>query len=484
MMNYVEQIFRDEIVISPYCGPQPVYRRGETTYPDRICEEQFRLLKNCGINVVFGHEDLMNTPTEDKAFEAMDICQKLGMGYMVRDVLSYEYCSDGADKTHYSSLTEEQKQELDQRYEVSLLRYKDHPAFAGVMFIDEPGESSFEGIARGKAVFDRVCPGKAFYVNLFPYYISAYAYQYGREQGGTYVDPLYTPLVYSNLDRYKVHLDRFLKTVDPAFVSFDAYPFVGRKEAENAIHRSLWDMTQYVAYICAQQGRDYWHVLQCGGRWCNDWNTRITTAADVCLQVSVALGYGAKTLQLYPGCFPNCCIGGIEHSSLIDEWGNLTEQYPLFQYAFMQVKAIQKHLVHAKLKGMIVSNSPYFGLLPSKEKIKEVLGRDKNGEMEIFDGQLCPDGNIQVSEYKQLKKVESTSQCIVSCFENEEETVYFLWNNSAYAASDVTLTFDDDYIYEHTQRTVTDTSEGKTLTIHALPAGENVLIRIVDKKEN
>ena len=68
MMNYVEQIFRDEIVISPYCGPQPVYQRGETTYPDRICEEQFRLLKNCGINVVFGHEDLMNTPTEDKAF--------------------------------------------------------------------------------------------------------------------------------------------------------------------------------------------------------------------------------------------------------------------------------------------------------------------------------------------------------------------------------------------------------------------------------
>ena len=363
-------------------------------------------------------------------------------------------------------------------------RYKDHPAFAGVMFIDEPGESSFEGIARGKAIFDRVCPGKAFYVNLFPYYISAYTYQYGREQGGTEVDPLYIPKVYSNLDRYKVHLDRFLKTVDPAFVSFDAYPFVGRKEAENAIHRSLWDMTQYVAYVCAQQDRDYWHVLQCGGRWCNDWNTRITTAADVSLQVSVALGYGAKTLQLYPGCFPNCCIGGIEHSSLVDEWGNLTEQYPLFQYAFMQVKAIQKHLVHAKLKGMIVSDSPYFGLLPSQEKIGEVLSRDKNGEMEIFDGTLCPDGNMQVSEYKQLKKVESTTQCIVSCFENKEETVYFLWNNSAYAASDVTLTFDGDYIYEHTQRTVTDRSEGKTLTIHALPAGENVLIRIVNKKES
>ncbi len=275
-----------------------------------------------------------------------------------------------------------------------------------------------------------------------------------------------------------------MKIVDPKFVSFDAYPFVGRKEAENAVHRSLWDMTQYVAYVCAQQGRDYWHVLQCGGRWCNDYNTRITTMGDVNLQVSVALAYGAKTLQLYPGCFPNCCIGGIEHSSLIDEYGNITEQYPLFQYAFMQVKAIQKYLVHGKLKGMIVSRSPYFGLLPSEEKIKEVESRDANGEMEIFYGNLCADGNMQVSEYKHLKKVESTSQCIVSCFENEKETVYFLFNNSPYVAADVTLTFDDTYIYEHTQRTVTDISNGETLTIHALPAGENVLIRIVGKKES
>ena len=87
-MNYVEQIFNDEIVISVYCGPQPAYERGGIIYPDRICEEQFRLLKSCGINVVYGHEDMMNSPTENKAFEAMDICQKLGMGYMVKDVLS------------------------------------------------------------------------------------------------------------------------------------------------------------------------------------------------------------------------------------------------------------------------------------------------------------------------------------------------------------------------------------------------------------
>ena len=85
--------------------------------------------------------------------------------------------------------------------------------------------------------------------------------------------------------------------------------------------------------------------------------------------------------------------------------------------------------------------------------------------------------------YGALTSIRSTSQAIVSCFEKEGETFYFLFNTSAYAATDVTLTFDDTYVYEHTQRTVTDISEGKSLTIHALPAGENVLIRLAKKKQ-
>ncbi len=214
-------------------------------------------------------------------------------------------------------------------------------------------------------------------------------------------------------------------------------------------------------------------------------NVRITTGGEVNLGISVALGYGAKALELYTGCFPNCCIGGIEHSGLIDPFGNITEQYPLHQYAFMQVKAIEKHLVHAKLKGMLVSDAPYYGLLPSHEEIRAMEDLDKGAGDTIFEGTLLPeekDGNIQVKAYKHLQGITSTTQCIVSCFENGDETVYFLWNNSPYAASDVTLHFDDVYTYAYTQRTVTDTAEGKDLTIYALPAGENALIRITGKK--
>lgn len=484
-MSYVDKILQDEIVIAPYCGPQPAYERNGVSYPNRITEEQYKLLKACGVNVVYGHEDLMNSPWEHQAFEALDICEKLGMVYFVRDTITYEYCNVGEGKKMYTELTDEEKADLDRRYEASLRKYKDHPAFGGVMFIDEPGSANFPGIKAGKDVFDRVCPGKRFYVNLFPMYTSAYQLQYGWAKKGAETDPEYQVYVHTNLDRFKHHFKQFLEIVDPDIVSYDAYPFARLRDAKNSVHRVLWDMTQYVTSECRKHGKEYWHFLQVGGRWCRDMGIRITSMAEVNLGISVALGYGAKALELYTGCFPNCCIGGIEHSGLIDEFGKITEQYPLHQYAFMQVKAIEKHLVHAKLQGMIVSDAPYYGLLPSHEEIRRMEDLDKGAGDTIFEGTLLPDekdGNCQISEYKALKGISSTTQCIVSCFDNEEETVYFVWNNSPYAASDVTLHFDDEYVFEHTQRTVTDRSEGKDLTIHALPAGENALVRIVSKK--
>jgi hypothetical protein len=122
-------------------------------------------------------------------------------------------------------------------------------------------------------------------------------------------------------------------------------------------------------------------------------------------------------------------------------------------------------------------------MLPSHDVIQEVEDRDKGAGKGIFEGGFHRYGNIMTDSYGAIRKIESTSQAIVSCFEKEGETLYFLFNTSAYAATDVTLTFDDEYICEYIQRTVTDTSEGKTLTIHALPAGENVLIRLVGKKQ-
>ena len=481
-MSYVEKVLQEQIVIAPYCGPMTAYIKDGVSYPNRIVEEQYRLLKNCGVNVVYGHQERMNTPTEDQVFEALDICEKLGLVYFVLDQITYEYCGINEQRKLYTQFTEAEKKCLDRRFEESLRKYKDHPAFGGILFVDEPGSACFPGIRAGKDVFDRVCPGKRFYVNLYPMYISPQQFQYGWSgiQGET--DSEYEPYKQTNLERFKHYFNLFMEIVNPDIVSFDAYPFTVIREAENSVHRALWDMTQYVSAECRKRGKEYWHFLQVGGRLNGGEHQRITTMGDANLGVSVALGYGAKALEMYTGCFPNVNIGSGEHSGLINEWGQITEQYPLYQYVFMQVKAIEKHLVNAELKAQLVSDAPYFGLLPSHEEIRRMEDLDKGAGDTIFDGTFLPDGNIQVAEYGALKGITSTSQCMVSCFEKNGETVYFLWNNSPYVASDVSLHFDNEYIFEHTQKTITDRSEGKDLTIHALPAGENVLVRIVSKK--
>lgn len=485
-MSRYDEIFQNEIVVSVFCPPEGGFTRNGVEYPDRINEEQFKLLKDCGVNVVYGHPIDSNRPESlAELFKSMDICEKVGLVYFVRDIVTVDgYCCKGEGKKLYTELTDEEKADLDRRYEESLRKYKDHPAFGGVLFVDEPGSAGFPGIKAGKKVFDRVCPGKRFYVNLYPMYMAATHFQYGWSKKGAETDPEYEVLKHTNLERFKHHFTQFMDVVDPDIVSYDAYCYWNINGLPNTVHRAQWDMTQYVTSECRKHGKEYWHFLQVGGQFEGGPKSdlRITSFGEVNLGVSVALGYGARALELFPGCSPNCYQQYGSHDGFIDCFGKINEQYPMYQYAFMQVKAIEKYLVHAKLKAQIVSDAPYFGLLPDAKVIRAMEDQWKGAGDTVFDGTFLPDGNIQVSEYGALKGISSTSQCIVSCFEKNGETFYFLWNNSPYAASDVTLHFDDAYVYERTQRTVTDHSEGKDLTIHALPAGENVLIRITGKK--
>ena len=488
-MSYIKDIFENQIIRSVFCSPEGPITKNGISYPDKINEEQYRLLKNCGINVVYGHEIFMDNPESvAELFRSMDLCEKLGLVYFVRDYITDQYCwknngvgKDGRMQKLYNEWTEEEKAALDAKYEANLRVYKDHPAFGGVLFSDEPGSANFPGIKAGKAVFDRVCPGKRFYVNLYPMYVTARQYQYGQVPYEGPTDAEYEVMKYTNMERFQHHFRQYM-ALDPDIVSFDAYTYWDIGGIPNTVHRAQWDMTQYVSDECRKNGKEYWHFLQVGGRFCGEEHLRITNFGDVNLGVSIALGYGARALELFTGCSPNDYLQTGSHDGIIDPFGKITEQYPMYQYAFMQVKAIEKYLVHATLKAQVVSDGPYFGLLPPAKVVREMEDKWKGAGDTVFDGTFLPDGNIQTPEYGALKGITSTSQCIVSCFEKNGETVYFLWNNSPYAASDVTLHFDDQYVYECTQRTVTDGYEGKDLTIHALPAGENALIRIISKK--
>ena len=469
--------FSQELVISTYCSPQTPKTYNGVDYPDRVTKEQYLLLKNCGVNLAMGHADVMNTETEKYAFRALDICAEIGIGYLVKDYISYEYVGLGGKFKDFRKLTEEERTELDERFIESLKRYKDKQSFAGIIAVDEPGSAMFEGLKREKEIFEKICPDKIFFVNLFPYYIPANQYQFGWENVSGETDVEYKAFVRDNIYRYEHYLDEFIKKVGSDIICYDAYPFIAIDKVKNAVHFVEWELSQAVSKRCRDLDKEYWTCLQNGGLWADA--MRVPSFGEVQLNVSLALLYGAKGLVLYTGCFPNDCLSHEkEHSGLIDKYGNITEQYHLFAYAFMQVKAIQKYLISATLKGIIVSSGKYFGLLPS-DAIVNKIDKEQGGGTIIYNGELPEYASIKIEEYGELKRVKATSQCLVGCFENNNETIYLLVNNSPFAASDVKLYFDKKYNFEYIKGTVNYMVCDKVLKINALPAGENVLIKII-----
>ena len=477
----------DKFTISVYCGPQPPIEVDGIKYPDRIKIEQYQLLKDMGINTIYGQCDIMNTDTEEYAFRALDFCAELGLDYLVKDQLSREYCSLGEPMfkiyqyKDFRKLSEEEKCELDARFERSLLRYKDHKAFKGMIFIDEPGKEMFDGIARAKKVFDRVCPDKLFLVNHLHHQTFDRHYQFAwQDKKDETIEERFlfkqdrTKFKYDGffhdnaLERYERFIDCFFEKVDAKIFSYDIYPFVEYKGL-NIINKALYSLPQLANKWMTKRGGEFWVFLQCGGKW--DDLAKVTTFSEVQLSVSVALALGAKGIELYTGCFSNDCLPKVkEESGVIDEFGNVTNQYDFYRYALRQTKAIEKYVAPATLSAVIM-NGEYFDNNPSVEEIRDVY--DAN---DIYKGLLPPYGENQVEKYKELVGVGSKYQVLVSCFENNGKRVYMVVNTSPIVATDVKLVFDKEYEFEKIIAGKTEIVCGKEVKETCLPAGENLVL--------
>ena len=69
---YFEQLGEDVMPVGIYCSPHPPIEKNGISYPSKITDEQFAAIKECGINVVYGHDELFGTPTEEWALKAME----------------------------------------------------------------------------------------------------------------------------------------------------------------------------------------------------------------------------------------------------------------------------------------------------------------------------------------------------------------------------------------------------------------------------
>lgn len=476
-LYYIEGLGEDTIPVGAYCSPQPAVSVGGIDYPSKITYEHYKALAELGVNIVYGHAEVIGRSNEKAVFEALELCERVGIKYLVRDVIAEEYVSLGyREYKDWRTLSATDKAGLNERFKASIGRYKDYSAFAGISFYDEPGYDSFEGIAEAKSVFCEVCPDKLFYVNMLPNNIMAKQLQYGANTTGVpdcTVDQLLEK--HTNDLRYHYFLKKYIETVKPEVFSYDSYPFISLEGLESMHHISLYELQQLAGWSEQEYGIPYWLFMQIGGQWEGS-NARVTDYAEMMLQFNISLAYGAKGIQLFPACFPNdwlhddIAVGGV-----IGRFGEKTDHYHLTKLAIKQVKACGKYLMHARLRKSIVSGD-FCGLLPPEESLQKIMWNET-----IFRGKLPTFNNNETDSYRELKSVEGIgSQFFVGCFDYEDSGLFYVVNNSIVTAGNVRLTFDKtsklEIIYKGESKTVT----GCELYYQRVGAGEGFLVRVAE----
>lgn len=461
--------------IGAYCSPQPADSRGDIEYPSKITLEQYKRLADLGVTVVYGHAEAIGRFTEPYVFEALRLCEQVGIQYLVRDLIAEEYVSLGfREYKDWRKLTPAERQDLDERFKKSILRYKDYPAFAGISFYDEPGLDSFEGIAAAKKVFKSVCPDKLFYVNMLPDNCASAILQYGACQIGVPEsdDPnLAVPL--GNESRYHYFLKKYMDTVSPDLYSYDSYPFVSLGGHESIIVIAMYELLQQCAWAEREYGVPFWPFLQVGGMWENSLDTRVTDYAEMCLYANIALAYGAKGLQLFPTCYPNDWLSDrVARAGVIDKFGNETEHYHYLKVIFRQVKACGDLLVRAQPKASVVCGK-YEGLLPPEEELQKIPWNEA-----IFRGRLPQQNSNFVQSWRELVSAEATSQFFIGCFEYEGRSLFYAVNNSITAAANLKLKFSAAHEYTVIRGGIEETLSGDTLFFQRVAAGDGILILI------
>lgn len=468
----IEYIKKGIIPVGAYCAPQCP----SGNLKNRITLEQYKIAKDCGVNIMYGHSEVFGTKTEKYVFDALEICERVGMTYYVRDAIASEYIEIvTGDKTKaFVDLSEDEKKDLNERFKRNIGKYSRYKSFGGIIFADEPGYESFDGISEAKKVFKSVCPDKTFYVNMYPYYITPEQYQFGFRCSGidrkSDIEEFRIVEGGRNIERYKFLYDEYIKKVNPEIFSYDAYPFITIGTMKTGVHEILWEMPQFLHERERENGIPYAVFLQAGGLWEGDIRTRIPTIGEVKLGISIPLLYGAKCLQIFPYMFPNDWQDDkVAYAGIVDANGNKTEFFDYYKQAFRQVGAIGGYLLKAKIKGVIKSGE-YSNGLPTKEEIKKIRWSEC-----IYQGELPECGNIEVSPQKPLLNVESKTQALIGVLSIDGVDAYFAVNNSSTEENEITCAFDGVYNFEIICDGVTKEKQGDKITVR-LSAGDNALI--------
>ncbi len=239
--------------IGAWIAPPPAIEA--TNYVNYATEENYEILADSGINTIYS---LYSLGAEQAAAE-LALAEKVGIGYYVRDDTIWQLLD----------MTDEEIAETD-----LFDAYKDSPAFKGHLVVDEPGAHQFDDLAALKQKYEKMFPGKDFYVNLYPTYAGAALWR---------------------TDSYFEYIDQYIEKVQPEFLSYDSYPLLTDAYGTTSLQEDYLFNKEIIATKTKEAGIPFWTFIQTIGFGLV--NRRPQSKADIAFQVYTDLAYGAKGIQ-------------------------------------------------------------------------------------------------------------------------------------------------------------------------------------------
>ena len=438
----IPQLGEDVMPVSVYVGPMPEHGNGFDIVESQINDKYYKLLKEAGVNFVYGHSE---NGVED-IYDNLDLCEKYGLAYLLRTDHMDFFKDTGEGILCYPDYSLEEQARVKNAFIAKIKPFADHPAFAGIKFSDEVGIDCFPGLAAATEIFNEEFPNKMIYHNLL-------GDQASNQMLETAPYFQYYPDVKDEQLKkfgYDYHILQFTEQVPVKYISFDNYPILLGNVKPTWVRN-----ISRVANLANEKGIAFWNFIQA----C-DYGEEVAlpTEAQMLWQNNISLAYGAKGLQMFtffcPVDFLSMDLNN-EAEFCIDSNGNITDYYYSVKNSLVQVSMVDEVLMNSKWKGMMVTQTGF--------PTNEIMQTDT------------------IDKFNHLESVQSTNaSVVVGCFNYQGKTALYVVNNSVISPTNVTLNFNvgtkgycikDCNKYEFT-------SKNKQLIIPYLVAGGAALVVI------
>lgn len=199
--------------------------------------------------------------------------------------------------------------------EVSALteRVGKHPAVFGYYLRDEPNAEMFPALAAYTAALRKAAPDARAYINLFPNYAS-------EAQLGT--------------PTYDEHLERFITTVKPPFVSYDHYALMEGGTLRGGYFQNL----EAVRKAALGHKLPFWNIVLSNAHF----NYAEPTEAGFRFQAYTTLAYGGRGISYFT--YLTSPTGNYRLAP-VDQFGNRTPTWNMLRGVNLQIHALAPTLI-------------------------------------------------------------------------------------------------------------------------------------------